>query len=480
MRTNFFEKSIAKNTIWMILAFAGLVAGAAFLPSKLEMLVALLFIAVCIYWCVDGALSKESGRVANVMAMIIWLSAFQNVYLGIVAYQLTEMELQILLTINFAVVVGCVGLYVLRGQIERNAICFVALLFVTVVISCVLALVYPPNITSFISSIRNILTPMVFFLFALVYAKHIEEDNLYQKLLLIAIFVAVFGLVEDLIGNVFWQKLNIGALWDLKHIGVAQTTNVPANWYSSEIIMGRQRRRMVSSFADPVNLGTYLFGAFMLAWYKRRYILCGLLVLCCGLTISKGALLGFMIFAVLFFWFKDRTRLTVPFIGCGVFAAGIAFLIYSSKSSTGSVAFHIKGFVNSFSVITERPFGYGVGRVGVLAGLFAQSTGNASVLETGIGNILAQLGIAGMLIYFVFLLKLFVLPLQWNNVASPEDKILYYSLLFSFIANAMFNEVALSPNSCGMYFVIMGILTCKLEKPKGNKLDSVYFERKYL
>lgn len=38
-----------------------------------------------------------------------------------------------------------------------------------------------------------------------------------------------------------------------------------------------------------------------------------------------------------------------------------------------------------------------------------------------------------------------------DQIAKVNYK--YYTILFSFILNALFNEVALSPNSCALYFI---------------------------
>ena len=66
-----------------------------------------------------------------------------------------------------------------------------------------------------------------------------------------------------------------------------------------------------------------------------------------------------------------------------------------------------------------------------------------------------------MVIYIFFFTKLGLAPRNWkngNSVNAQRQKALYYTLLFSFIANAMFNEVALSPNSCGLYFIEMAFI----------------------
>lgn len=70
------------------------------------------------------------------------------------------------------------------------------------------------------------------------------------------------------------------------------------------------------------------------------------------------------------------------------------------------------------------------------------------------------------LIYKAYFLQLFLVTATYFVsyykiilLAYQNQYILLYSLIIGFFANAMFNEVALSPNSCGIYFIVIGIMT---------------------
>ena len=220
-------------------------------------------------------------------------------------------------------------------------------------------------------------------------------------------------------------------------------------------------RRMASSFADPVNLGTFLFAAFMIAWYKREKILMSALLICMILTMSKGALLGLLVFIVVVMWEKKGSRSITPLIIALVILFSGWFIGFSKSSSTGSLMVHLNGFLNALRGFVDHPFGFGLGNVGVLARVLGSTMVGNGVVETGIGMIIAQLGIVGIIVYGVFFAKLWTEPLKWNGFHGRE-RTLYYSLLISFIANAMFNEVALSPNSCGLYFISLAYLNSKI------------------
>ena len=202
------------------------------------------------------------------------------------------------------------------------------------------------------------------------FGRAIDEEKAYSIIEKILWVVVLFGIFDVIIGNSLWRSLNIETLWRLK--GISNLSNgIPRNWYSSEKIGGVQIRRMVSTFADPVNLGTFLFSGFMLAWYRKKWILGAFTLLACVLTVSKGALIGFLIFIVIFTWYKDRTKMFTVVTLANAVVAGYMFLTYSQRSSTGSVFLHISGFVSSLGMLVNKPFGYGIGRVGVLAQLFS-------------------------------------------------------------------------------------------------------------
>lgn len=70
-----------------------------------------------------------------------------------------------------------------------------------------------------------------------------------------------------------------------------------------------------------------------------------------------------------------------------------------------------------------------------------------------------------MLCYISFFLYLFYEPRKWKLV-DMKASVMYYTLLFAFILNALFNEVALSPNSCALYFIELAYLNIKMKYPQ--------------
>ena len=353
----------------------------------------------------------------------------------------------------------------MNAQILFSKVSKIVWLIVIVIIQgTILYLAYPAPITSLISAGRNVLSCLVIYAYSCIIGENSDEKTYYKILNAVALIVVMFGLFEYIGGINIWRNLGITQLWNLKGI-TTNVAGVPMNWFSSETIGGLQIRRMVSSFADPVNLGTYLFAAFMISWYTGNNVLTVLLSVCCILTISKGALLGFLVFVVMYVWFKDKSKIGVPiiFFLCTLFA--LRFVEYSMTKSTGSMMAHIGGFISSLKLLITNPAGLGIGNVGVLSGLFSTSLSNTDVIETGIGVIIAQLGWVGLLCYISFFLYLFYEPRKWKLV-DMKASVMNYTLLFAFILNALFNEVALSPNSCALYFIELAYLNIKMKYPQ--------------
>ena len=443
-----------RKNIYFGIFFVLIVAGIFILPPLIEIALAMLFVMYASISCYIAWLEKDRVHIAVMLIFPVFLSAVQNIYLGSAAPHLSRLELQFLLIMNIMIVFMSF-IRISNRLLAKDVSWLWGCLIVILMHTMVMYLIYPSTISALFSSVRNIVSPLIFWGFSRSMKKSADQNKFECYLKWLSIFVVSIGFIEYLIGNEFWKDLNIEQLWTLKGIGV-NAWGIPGNWHSSERLNGRHLRRMVSSFADPVNLGTFLFGIYMFAWYRKERVLQLAVIVCCVLTVSKGALLGFLIFFVIYSWYMDRTKISIPLILCLTVSAAYAFLIFSKVSSSGSVAVHLNGFFNSFLLLLRYPFGSGVGNVGVLASLFGG--GNIldiDVTETGIGKIIAELGVVGISVYIYFFYRLYRIPHRWNK-NERRKKVYYNSLLFSIIANIAFNEVALSPNSCGIYFLILG------------------------
>ena len=204
----------------------------------------------------------------------VLLAAFQNVYLAIGISHQTALSLQIMLSLHFflVLIVDLMNAQILFSKVSK----IVWLIVIVIIQGTILYLAYPAPITSLISAGRNVLSCLVIYAYSCIIGENSDEKTYYKILNAVALIVVMFGLFEYIGGINIWRNLGITQLWNLKGI-TTNVAGVPMNWFSSETIGGQQIRRMVSSFADPVNLGTYLFAAFMISWYTGNNVLTVLL-----------------------------------------------------------------------------------------------------------------------------------------------------------------------------------------------------------
>lgn len=410
-----------------------------------------IFCIFCLY-CFN--IIDKRNELSLILVYPVFLSVFQNIWLGLIINRLTTFNLQIYLSFNILFVALTLLYSLFRFRFDKATAFYMLLLVALIFYSFILLCFYPVNLTSWTASLRNIITPILYLSLGLVLGKRCSKNRLINSYLCIGIVVILFGLFEIFIDGNIWLKLNVAKLWTMKGI-LPSEYGFPANFYSSESFFGVDFiKRMSSTFADPVNLGTFLLCIVLIAVYKNKKLTVVLSLLCCALTISKGALLGILISVLVWVFFKSKSKALVAGMFVVTAGIGILFLIYSKNNSTGSVFVHLSGFFSSFKSLIMFPFGLGCGNVGVLSTIFATSQ-NEFIIESGMGAIIGELGIIGLIIYisfFVYLLR------QCWMCKNLQSKILSISLVLSIFANIMFNEVALSPNSCGIYFILVGLL----------------------
>ena len=448
---------INKNVLSIIILYIFLIICLNYAPKLFIIGLISIFISYCIYIYTKSLLINDSKTISFIVALPIFMSCFQNVYLGAAINNINAFILQIALTINIIIMWGCIiaSLLIKKTKVKNRT--YLILCIVIIIQAIFMSFIYNSPILAFISSLRNILSPISIMLFALNSIEKCDKNSLFKYLTIEIILVVAIGFFEYFIGNTFWIKLNIARLWKLKGLDIGKRS-VPGNFYSSELINGHQLRRMTSSFADPVNLGSFLYAAFVILWYERKKKLSFIIIICCILTVSKAALLGFIIFIALYGIIVKKNELIKIIAIISAITIGISFYMYSQTSSYGSMNFHINGFIASLKNIFEYPLGQGVGNVGVLASkMGSEAALNTDIFETGIGMIIGQLGIVGLFVYFIFFKKILLIPLI-NKWKDKKDIAFFYSIIISYVLNMIFNEVALSPNSCALYFIMTAIL----------------------
>jgi hypothetical protein len=190
------------------------------------------------------------------------------------------------------------------------------------------------------------------------------------------------------------------------------------------------------------------------AWFRRRKWLMLASVAAIFLAVSKGALLGLLVFAVIWSFYRaDRGFFLIASAVSLLFGGG--FVVYSWFHSTKSLFGHVLGFVSALRVLVSHPWGYGLGNIGTLAAQFSTTPRvQPGIRESGLGMVIGQLGVVGLLLYA----SLFRLILRRVALLPPRERVLGFSLFVGIVLNILFNEVALSPNSCAGHFLTLGML----------------------
>ena len=439
------------------LSYIAMIISSLFFNSIVTVSIMIFLLFVILFSYIKASENKDGKTIAYIISLPLMISSIQNLYLGFGVNNFTSMHFYIMLTLNIDIFV-IIYIYNLLKSIKnknKNVMRLNICILVILVASLLLILIYPTSMSAYFSSFRNIIGPFVILLSSFYSGDKIDVDYLFKRILFIISIVVVTGFIEYFIGNEFWINLNVKQLWNIKGLNIGNRI-LPGNFYSSELINGHQIRRMVASYADPVNLGTFLFAAFMVTWYKKKYFLSVLVVICCALTISKGALLGFLVFILIYSTIFSKSKMFKTISTLSAFFIGIGFVIYSQLHSTGSLNAHVNGFVNSLMIPFKYPLGLGLGNVGVLANKLGSSiASDIMVTESGIGMVISQLGFIGIITYYVLFN---ILIKQGKSISGLREKCMIYVLTISFLLNAFFNEVALSPNSCTLYFIIIGLL----------------------
>jgi hypothetical protein len=397
----------------------------------------------------------RGGDLALFLLVPTILSASQNVYLLLIATAATEAQIQFLTIVNF--LYALLALLILRRALgladPRRQIVVTAIKSVIVLAAygAVTVVLFHGNATSAFASLRNLVTPMLFLLLGIYASRQTRPQTYMHYLSIMALLVVLFGLYELRTPN-FWQHHDLASLWIKKGLPINPGLGTPGNFFTSEIIGTGQARRMVASFADPVNLGTFLLASFFAAWFLRRPITSVVVGVGVILAVSKGALLGILVLLVV--WTRYRAGRFVFGLTL-VLTAGIGLVAFSffTDNSTGSTTAHVGGLTAALTGLPRHPLGTGLGNAGILGGLFGGT--NSDVVESGFGVVIGQLGLVGLGVYFAFFARLFKAAVR---IADTRLRLLTVGLLAAFVFNAAFNEVALSPNSAAPFFVIVGLV----------------------
>jgi hypothetical protein len=210
-----------------------------------------------------------------------------------------------------------------------------------------------------------------------------------------------------------------------------------------------------------------------LAWWKNKKYHMLLSFVGCVMAISKGALLGILLLGVVwsYYHFSKKSFALISVVFAGLFLAS-----YFSIGAAGqSMAVHILGFTNSLKSIITNPLGAGVGNSGVYGNLMHASK-VSEIEESGLGVVIGQLGIVGLILYVTFFINQFNAIHKYKDSTDNRTLIFCYSMIFTYILLIVFSESALGPNACAGFMTVIGIMCQRFADKK--RVASNYYARR--
>lgn len=232
-----------------------------------------------------------------------------------------------------------------------------------------------------------------------------SEVSFLQLLKPILLALWTFGVVEFFMPDSFWQDgVGITAYWDALSVDPFGTPTIGENgrFYTWDLyaLFGAVRR-MVSFYFEPTTLAAFFVACFCISLLggKRERIWTVSIALFGMLTISKFFVLAIPL-SVGIYVFRDHLhpRLFLGFIfGC----IAMSVIVTALGIEAGALA-HLKGISSLVEIVMqEKWLGLGLGAGGNYAD--AEVEGADIGLESGFGNVAAQLGL--MSLVYVFLLN---------------------------------------------------------------------------
>ncbi|MBZ4301633.1 polymerase, partial [Streptococcus pneumoniae] len=160
--------SFSKKTMLCGLLYIGLILSVVTIPTIVTFLYSLLFIGIVTVLNYNSILASDEDANSFFVALPIILSSFQNVYLGFGADRLNSVTLQVLLSISIAIITITVFLGIILNRFKSKEFSWLVLSILVIIIQSVILLIFfPTTLPAYLSSMRNILAPLLIFYFSI-------------------------------------------------------------------------------------------------------------------------------------------------------------------------------------------------------------------------------------------------------------------------------------------------------------------------
>lgn len=392
--------------------------------------------------------------------LMIYICFFQNILLVLFSTVLNNTQFTILALEKELFLIAYLGIHIRKSITKRSLFCIISILvlfFLTIMSS-------EGTTVGRLSSLRQLYIPFLFF-FCGEEAQigTLDVSQICKTYLRCCLIATIFGFVEITLGTSFWVSIGLRQYTELK--GVTEyihESGLMRAFFTYDF--GLPVRRMASTLADPVILGQLLGVGVLVALFGQTFdsriknrLYAFIIGLGLILTMAKGGIVIAIIGVTMMLRKNAKKKILSDILLIIAIISGISLIVFGFENGS-SISNHYNGLISGFVSIFVKPFGYGVGSAGNMAykgGSFSSISQNAGS-ESFIGSIIAQIGIIGIFLYFVFWIFLF----RYGKRRISSD-ILYDVLRIAnvgLLLTSFVNNTAISFISCFFYFVLYPIV----------------------
>jgi hypothetical protein len=224
------------------------------------------------------------------------------------------------------------------------------------------------------------------------------------------------------------------------------------------------QHRFIGTIMHPISNAYIIAAAALIAWSVSYGALLLLIIPLLLLSSVKGATLLVICSMVLWYvWASTRSRW---FLGICATVLLVCYVGFGIAFGQDAGDFHVIGFLGGFNSLFSAPLGHGIGVGGNLsqnaeAGFKwqqFQQGGATFALESAVGVLFYQMGVASAAVFAVFLTLLRMARFDTPGRRVMHRHHLMFIVLATVAANGIFQEEAYAPTAAGLFTMLCAII----------------------
>jgi hypothetical protein len=345
--------------------------------------------------------------------------------------------------------------------------------------------------TSAMVYFRNFTAPLFAVLVGLDLGRNWGFKTVASAFIFSVVLAIGLGLVEYFDPLDYYAWTNEVTFYQLRYTAQPQDFYVPAdivrhftdafmNISGSSLDGPLQTFRFGSSIITPTSFAYVLSIVSLVAVSLRRSSWLVVTLPMMFLLGAKGAALLLIISVIL--WWIWKLTLSKPMVLISGVLLAVGYVTFGITVGLGNNDYHVLGFLSGVHSLMSNPLGHGLGVGGNLsaaaqAGFKMDGPGGFThvgadfALESAVGVLLYQTGIASLLVFAVFIAVLSAGPLgelRGNRLQPLRQDIMFFAVA-AIMVNGVYQEEAYSPYAAGML-----VLLCSCIIANGRRPHTVY------